>query len=309
MPEGSDNPKLWAKVTIAVAVIGFLGTIVGALIGILPNIVKPQTPGAATPTEAMAAPSPTAGQEIAPPTLTSPSPTAPEPPTQHPPTASEPAIAAPPTKPPPLAGELQVYDPFEGECLRKQAWGMFVDSLATPMFLPTPPDECWELAQGFSSGGGRLTFDGAAAAERARSFSLVQATEQTVSAAALDLTVQATHGRWGGVGLFTRLNDADRSWVYYFLQFGGDLPIGRGRVIYEDASGQQTQGEALFSLPLTTTLELRWDGQAMHFYADGQPALPPVPFAGFSDTFGIYWLIGPDSALQCHADEFRLAWK
>jgi len=47
----------------------------------------------------------------------------------------------------------------------------------------------------------------------------------------------------------------------------------------------------------------------MHFYANGNPTLPSVPFSGFSDTFGVYWLTGLDSSLQCHTDEFRVAWE
>jgi len=196
--------------------------------GILPDIAEPETSTAVTPTEAIAAPSPTTEQEISPPTESSP-----------PVTTSEPTVTVIPTEPPPPRSGLQVYDTFDDACISKNTWGMFVDSQATPIFLPTPVGQCWELEQGLSKSSGRLTFDYTTAADEARSFYLVEVSEQTVTAVALDLTVESTSGQWAGVGLFTRLNDADRSWVYYFLRLGGDLPIGQGRVITRTQAGNK----------------------------------------------------------------------
>lgn len=298
MSEGNIHPGLLVKVTLLAAVIGAIGTIVAALIGILPDILKPETSPAFTPTETIAAWVTSTVLEISPTTESN-----------VPVATPKPTMTLQPTSTLLPSNDLQMYDTFDDPCISRSKWGMFVDSRAKPMFLPTPSGQCWELVPGFSTGNGQLTFSFTTATDQTQSFSLVKVSEQTIVAIAMDLAIESAGGQSVGVGLFTRLNDADRSWIYYYLHFGGDLSIGQGRVVFEDSSGQKTEGETIFSLPARARLELRWDGKEMQFYLNGNPALPSVPFSGFSDTFGIYWHAEADSSLQGSIDQFLVAWK
>lgn len=298
MPEDSPHPNLGLKVTLLAAVIGATGTIVAALIGILPDILEPEISPTFTPTEAITAQVTSTVPEISP-----------TPESNVPVATPKPTMTLQPTSSLPPRNELQVYDTFDDPCISRDKWGIFVNSQANPMFLPTPSGPCWELAPGFSVGDGQLTFGLTTATDQNQSFSLVKVSEPTIAAVAMDLAIDSAGGQWVGVGLFTRLNDADRSWLYYYMGFGGDLSLGQGRVVFEDSGGQKTESETIYSLPALATLELRWDGKEMQFYLNGNPALPSVPFSGFSDTFGIYWHTGADSSLQASIDEFRVAWK
>ena len=225
--------------------------------------------------------------------------------TSIPPTATP----IPPTATPTLS-PTPIYDTFDDGCINGDLWHMFVDNQPTLTFLPTPVSQCWELAErGFTEHNGYLDLDHTnIATDEVRSFYLVEQPGRPFRAVELDLTVRSMSGQWGGVGLFTRLNDADRTWAYYWLRFGGDLHVDQGRVVYE-AGGERAEGEPILSLPASVTLEFRWDGRKMYFYADGNPMLQPVPFSDFSDTFGIYWVTGPNSSLTCHVDELRVSWE
>jgi hypothetical protein len=223
------------------------------------------------------------------------------------PTATPTATVMPTDTPTPRS---RFYDAFDDGCINRDLWHTFVDNQPTLTFLPTPVSQCWELAdRGFTEHNDRIDFDHTnAATDDVRSFYLVEQPGRTFTVVELDLTVESMSGQWGGAGLFTRLNDADKTWAYYWLRFGGDLQSDQGRVVYE-AGGEPVEGEPIFSLPATVTLELRWDGQAMHFYVNGNSTLQSVPFPDFSDTFGIYWVTGPGSSLKCHVDEFRVSWE
>lgn len=87
------------------------------------------------------------------------------------------------------------------------------------------------------------------------------------------------------------------------------MPNDQGRVVYDEHEAQQGVGDTVFSPATTVTLELKWDGQAMSFYANGGPTLHPVPFSGFSDTFGVYRVAGPESSLKVRVDALQVAWK
>jgi hypothetical protein len=228
------------------------------------------------------------------------------PPTSEP-TATPTATVMPTDTPTPRS---RFYDAFDDGCINRDLWHMFVDNQPTLTFLPTPVSQCWELAdRGLTEHNDRIDFDHTnVATDEVRSFYLVEQPRRTFTVVELDLTVESMSGQWGGVGLFMRLNDVDKTWAYYWLRFGGDLQSDQGRVVY-DAGGEQVEGEPIFSLPATVTLELRWDGQEMHFYANGNPTLQSVPFPDFSDTFGIYWVTGPEGSLGCHVDEFRVSWE
>ena len=79
--------------------------------------------------------------------------------------------------------------------------------------------------------------------------------------------------------------------------------------MYSKENEEPTKGETDFALPVTVTLGIQWDGQEMHFYANGTEAMDAVPFSGFTDTFGLYWVTTESSSIVCSAEEFRVAWE
>lgn len=268
----SDKASSWVPVIVA-AVITAAATIVAAFIGLL-NL--PNDNGAAA---------------VAQPTATTPTPT------------HTPAVTVTPTSTPSL---LLPYDSFDDGCIDIDTWGMFTDSALDDLFMPTPMGPCWDVApEGFSESDGQLRLDHTnPTPDQIRSFLLAARPDRAFTRVEVPLTVESVSGQWGGVGLFARLNDEARTWAHFVLQFGGSASVEQGFVYYE-AGDQRLEGDPQFSLPATVTLALQWDGQAVSFYADGDPVLQPAPFSGYSDVFGIYWIAGPESSVKFSVDEFR----
>jgi len=75
MAENKNNPKLWAVVMILVAVIGCAGAIIAAAIGILPEMITPETSTTIQATETIIVPSPTIEQKGSSTATTQPTPT------------------------------------------------------------------------------------------------------------------------------------------------------------------------------------------------------------------------------------------
>ncbi len=213
------------------------------------------------------------------------------------------------TAPPPTA--IPAYDSFDNNCVDGKLWNQFADGSPHQdlLFLPSPDGACWNLEEwGLTEQEGRLDFTFTnTATDDVMSYYLVEILEQPrVTAVEIELTIDSVGNQGDGVGLFTRLNDDERTWVYYRLWFGGKPQIDQGDVIYE-AGGKWVEGQSVISLPAMVTLKLVWNGHEMKFYLDDEPILEPVLFPGFSDTFGIYWVTQPDSFLQGHIDEVRVS--
>jgi hypothetical protein len=140
-------------------------------------------------------------------------------------------------------------------------------------------------------------------------FILAQQTKPTFTHVRMVLNVESLTGQWAGIGIFTRLNDAKRSWADYWVRFGGDLPNNLGQMVYESAAIPGVTSSTKYLITDKLVLEIIWDGTQMRFLTNGKPEINPVPFPGYPDTFGIHWSVGATSTFKANVEEFDVVWK
>ncbi len=198
--------------------------------------------------------------------------------------------------------KVTAYDSFDNSCISTSLWQSGVDSLKDPIFLPKPAGNCWVFDPGFLEETS-LTLEHRTKKDF-QSFYLVAYSPKPVSTVELDFSVDAVDGGWAEVGIFTRLNNTDRTWAYYYLHFGEGINSGYGQANYQDGTNALKDID-LVPINMPVTLTLYWDGSHLNFLANGSKRLQPIPFSGLSDTFGIYWVTSPNTYIRAHVTQIR----
>lgn len=267
-------------------------------------------PGSATPVTAIViSPLPDTPPITHTPTFT-PTPTS-TPTPSHTPTFTPTPTRTPIPSPPDGYARMEVYDAFAEPCIDASRWNrLAADGASGLAWQPTPAGQCWDGApSGLGAQGGALVVNlSNDQAGAVRSGYLIEQPGRTFASVGLRLKTDALDGKWGGIGLFTRLNDEKQTWAYYWLEYGGDLPASRGKLVYE-AGDERIDGQPAFSIGDDVTLRLVWSGELLTFYADDREVLHGVPFSGDPDTFGVYWAASPNSTLGGRVEEYRVTWK
>lgn len=208
------------------------------------------------------------------------------------------------TSPPTPASHPEVYDLFDDSCLNVDRWGMAVED--GPTFLTVPTGGCWNLEQwGLVEQDNGLYFEIEASPDSGQSYILAEKVADTITAIELEFDIQKLSGDVVGIGLFTRLSDPQETWAYYWLRFTEGPSDRQGNLLFEAGDQQIAANEAL-SVERTITLTLTWDGNEMHLLANGLQVIQPVAFADLPNTFGLYWLVGPDSSLAGRILRFNM---
>lgn len=271
---------------VKVALIGAAGVLLAAVIGYLAAVRPVQISISATQT---------AEARIATSTATTPPGTGPTiTPTIKPTTPLNPARSV-------------VYDAFDSGCVGKSRWGIYFEKKNAEVFLPTPSAECWTLDGSFTVSQNELRFHPTSPGSQGNSYLIANALPAAdFTYLETAISVKRASGATSGVGLFTRMNDADRSWAYYYLEFGNQLESSKSRVVYSSPDGKKTYGETILTAPYEARLGIWWDGAAMHFFLNGVETLPAVPYSGIADTIGLYWIVGANSTLDVGVSEVRV---